>query len=66
MLTIRDVNEELPQEIHVYHSLRLLDHHSEKMMGPFGMTSVYRAIRANDGQMYVLRRLEGKLVGARV
>jgi hypothetical protein len=58
--TAPDLN--LPQELHVYHSLYPLDFQQEKSTQVFGHpTSVYKAMCTLDGRPYVLRRIEGKL-----
>ncbi|KAM3589870.1 PAB-dependent poly(A)-specific ribonuclease subunit 3 [Umbelopsis sp. WA50703] len=56
--TAPDLN--LPQELHVYHSLYPLDFQQEKSTQVFGHpTSVYKAMCTLDGRPYVLRRIEG-------
>jgi hypothetical protein len=50
----------LPQELHVYHSLYPLDFQQEKSSQLFGHpTSVYKAMCTLDGRTYALRRIEG-------
>ncbi|GAB5590090.1 PAB-dependent poly(A)-specific ribonuclease subunit 3 [Umbelopsis nana] len=56
--TAPDLN--LPQELHVYHSLYPLDYQQEKSTQVFGHpTSVYKAMCTLDGRTYALRRIEG-------
>ncbi|KAI9279488.1 kinase-like domain-containing protein [Umbelopsis sp. AD052] len=56
--TAPDLN--LPQELHVYHSLYPLDFQQEKSSQLFGhTTSVYKAMCTLDGRTYALRRIEG-------
>lgn len=53
-------NSSLPAELHSYHSFQLLEEHRENSEKVFGFpTSVYRGVSAQDGQPYVLRRIEG-------
>jgi len=57
--TAKDFN--LPEELHVYHSLYPLDQRQEKSMKTFGYPSwVYKSVCSVDGRVYCLRRIEGK------
>lgn len=60
MYTILAPDLNLPQELHVYHSLYPLDFQQEKSSQLFGhTTSVYKAMCTLDGRTYALRRIEG-------
>ncbi|KAG8874967.1 PAB-dependent poly(A)-specific ribonuclease subunit 3 [Tulasnella sp. 331] len=52
----------LPVEVHNYHSLSLLktpgDQTARSTVGSYGSV-VYKAVNKNDGNVYVLRRIEG-------
>ncbi|CAG8507006.1 12528_t:CDS:2 [Acaulospora colombiana] len=61
--TLRSVNAKdfnLPEELHVYHSLYPLDIRQEKSVKVFGYPSwVYKSTCSVDGRVYSLRRIEG-------
>ncbi|CAG8536238.1 2113_t:CDS:10 [Paraglomus brasilianum] len=61
--TLQTVNAQdynLPEEIHVYHSLYPLESLSESLGKVFGYpTSVYKSVCTVDGRVYCLRRIEG-------
>ncbi|CAG8558510.1 17127_t:CDS:10 [Acaulospora morrowiae] len=61
--TLRSINAKdfnLPEELHVYHSLYPLDTRQEKSVKIFGYPSwVYKSICSVDGRVYSLRRIEG-------
>ncbi|CAG8488906.1 7888_t:CDS:10 [Diversispora eburnea] len=62
-VTLRSVNAKdlnLPEEIHVYHSLYPLDFRQEKSIKNFGYPSwAYKSICSVDGRVYSLRRIGG-------
>ncbi|RHZ78795.1 hypothetical protein Glove_156g105 [Diversispora epigaea] len=62
-VTLRSVNAKdlnLPEEIHVYHSLYPLDIRQEKSIKNFGYPSwAYKSICSIDGRVYSLRRIGG-------
>ncbi|CAG8725960.1 3621_t:CDS:2, partial [Scutellospora calospora] len=50
----------LPEELHVYHSLYPLDLRQDKSVKIFGYPSfTYKSICNVDGRVYCLRRIEG-------
>lgn len=52
------IEKELPEEVHVYHSLCLLEENPGKF---FGHPSwIYKAISRANGQQYIMIRIEGK------
>ncbi|CAB4385205.1 unnamed protein product [Rhizophagus irregularis] len=61
--TLKTVNAKdfnLPEELHVYHSLYPLDQRQEKSIKIFGYPSwVYKSVCSVDGRVYCLRRIEG-------
>lgn len=54
----------IPQEVHVYHSLYPLESFENQPLSKmFGYsTFVYKAISSIDGLPYVLRRIEGMII----
>ncbi|CAG8482290.1 13344_t:CDS:10 [Funneliformis caledonium] len=58
IVNAKDFN--LPEELHVYHSLYPLDQRQEKSIKIFGYPSwVYKSVCLVDGRVYCLRRIEG-------
>lgn len=50
----------LPEEVHVYHSLYLLDDKPGKILGHSSW--VYKAISRTTGKNYTLIRIEGRVI----